>query len=153
MNDLNKHQLVLLVLLVSFVTALATGIVVATLVAQAPPPLTHTIQRVIEKVTEKAADIAPVTLKRDEAKELELSALARDVLIEDIAKRVSPAVVSVIATKDIPVVEQYYSSPFPGDDFFGQFFPELQIPQFRQKGTEQKQVSSGTGFFVSADGL
>ena len=153
MNDLNKHQLVLLVLLVSFVTALATGIVVATLVSQAPPPLTHTIQRVIEKVTEKATNITPEPLKRDEAKELELSALARDILIEDIAKRVSPAVVSIIATKDIPVVEQYFSSPFPGDDFFDQFFPELQIPQFRQKGIEKRQVSAGTGFFVSGDGL
>src|SRR3989344_8003346 len=149
MNDLNKHQLVLLVLLVSFVTALATGIVVATLVAQAPPPLTHTIQRVIEKVTEKAADIAPVTLKRDEAKELELSALARDVLIEDIAKRVSPAVVSVIATKDIPVIEQYFINPFPGDDFFG----DVRIPQFRQRGVEKRQISSGSGFFVSPDGF
>lgn len=153
MNDLNKHQLVLLVLLVSFITALATGIVTATLVSQAPPRLTHTIQRVIEKVTEKAADIAPIALKKDEAKELELSALARDILIEDIAKRISPAVVSVIATKDIPVVEQYYSNPFPGDDFFNQFFQEFQIPQFRQKGTEKQQVSSGTGFFVSGDGF
>lgn len=157
MNDLNKHQLVLLVLLVSFVTALATGIVVATLVSQAPPPLTQTIQRVIEKVTEKAAEIAPTPLKRDEAKELELSALARDILIEDIAKRVSPAVVSVIATKDIPVAEQYFSNPLPGDDFLNQFFPEFQIPQFRQKDAEprreKQQASSGTGFFVSGDGL
>lgn len=154
MNDLNKYQLVLLVLLVSFVTALATGIVTATLVSQAPPPLTHTIQRVIEKVTEKAADmIPPAPLKKDEAAELEFSALARDILIEDIAKRVSPAVVSVITTKNIPVVEQYYSNPFSGDDFFNQFFQEFQIPQFRQRGTEKQQVSSGTGFFVSGDGF
>jgi len=131
MNDLNKHQLVLLVLLVSFVTALVTGIVTATLVSQAPPPLTSTIQRVIERVTEKAAEIAPAALKKDESKELELSALARDILIEDIVKRVSPAVVSVIATKDIPVVEQY----------------------FTQKGTEKQQVSAGTGFLASAGGL
>lgn len=74
--------------------------------------------------------------------------------IVDIVKRAQTAVVSVIATKDLPVLEQYFSDPFRGfgfpDDFFG---GGLQIPQYRQKGTEKKEVSSGTGFIVSSDGL
>lgn len=67
-------------------------------------------------------------------------------------KRVSPAVVSIIVTKDLPVLEQYYINPFEGfgDDFFGQFFG---IPQYRQKGTEKKEVGGGTGFVISGDGL
>ena len=85
MNDMTKHQLVLLVLLVSFVTALVTGIVTVTLINQAPPPITQTIQRVVEKTISSL----PEPLKKDEKKELEASALARDVLIEDIARRVS----------------------------------------------------------------
>jgi serine protease Do len=153
MNDLNKHQLVLLVLLVSFITALVTGIVTATLVSQAPAQLTNTIQRVIEKVVEKTTDVTPAPLKKDETKELEYSAFARDILIEDIVVRASPAVVSVIATKDVTIVEQYYANPFSGDDFFNQFFQEFQVPQLRQQGTEKRQISSGTGFFVSQDGL
>ena len=59
------------------------------------------------------------------------------------------AVVSIVATKDVPIVEQYYINPF--EDFFG--FPfEFQIPQYRQKGTTKKEVSSGSGFIVSPDG-
>ncbi|OGD32029.1 hypothetical protein A3C91_01580 [Candidatus Azambacteria bacterium RIFCSPHIGHO2_02_FULL_52_12] len=65
----------------------------------------------------------------------------------DIVKRSQDAVVSVIATKDLPVLEQYFYDPFGG---FGGGF---QIPQYRQKGTEKKEVSSGTGFVVSSDGL
>ena len=144
MNDMNKQQLVLLVLLVSFVTALVTGIVAVTLLNQAPQPITQTVQRVIEKTIGSL----PEPLKRDEKKELEASAIARDILIEDIVQRVSPSVVSIVASKDIPVIEQYFINPFPNDDFFG----DIRIPQYRQRGTERRQVSSGSGFFVSSDG-
>lgn len=153
MDEMNKHQLVLLVLLVSFVTALVTGIVTVTLMDRAPQPITQTIQRVVEKVVDKSVGVITEPLKRDEQKELEASAIARDILIEDIVRRVSPAVVSVIATKDIPVIEQYFINPFPEDDFFGQFFQDFRVPQYRQKGTEKRQVSSGSGFFVSGDGF
>ncbi|OGF49261.1 hypothetical protein A3G55_00225 [Candidatus Giovannonibacteria bacterium RIFCSPLOWO2_12_FULL_44_25] len=146
---MTKHQLVLLVLLVSFITALVTGIVTVTLINQAPQPITQTIQRVIEKTI----GALPEPLQKDEKKEFEANALARDILIEDIARRASLSVVSVVATKDIPVIEQYFTNPFPEDDFFGQFFPEFRIPQYRQKGTEKQQVSSGSGFFVSQDGF
>ena len=74
---MNKQQLVLLVLLVSFVTALVTGIVAVTLLNQAPQPITQTVQRVIEKTIGSL----PEPLKRDEKKELEASAIAPDILI------------------------------------------------------------------------
>jgi S1-C subfamily serine protease len=56
-------------------------------------------------------------------------------------KSVSPAVVSIVITKDVPVMEQYY------EDFFG-----FQMPQYRQNGTEKQEVGGGTGFIVSDDG-
>ncbi len=56
-------------------------------------------------------------------------------------KKASPAVVSVILTKDVPIFEEYWSSPF-------QFFPE-----YRQKGTEKQQIGGGSGFIISSDGL
>ncbi len=66
---------------------------------------------------------------------------------------ISPAVVSIIITKDMPVFEEYYTNPFQEfEQFFGQPF-EFQVPQQRQKGTEKKEVGGGTGFIVSADGM
>jgi S1-C subfamily serine protease len=68
--------------------------------------------------------------------------------IIQVVENVSPAVVSIIITKDLPIIEEFYISPF--EEFFG---PELRIPQYRQKGTEKKQIGGGTGFLVSEDGM
>lgn len=66
---------------------------------------------------------------------------------------VSPAVVSIIVTKDVPIIEEYYYNPFEGfEEFFDQPL-QFQIPQYRQKGTEKREVGGGTGFIVSEDGL
>ncbi|MGB9681256.1 MAG: S1C family serine protease [Minisyncoccia bacterium] len=61
------------------------------------------------------------------------------------------AVVSIVATKDLPVIEKYYINPFEDFPYFPFGF-EFQIPQYRQKGTKKQEVSSGSGFIVSPDG-
>lgn len=141
MENLTKNQVILLVLLVSFVTSLATGIVTVSLVNQAPPPVTHTISKVVEKVSEEPKQKIVYVNNEDK--------------IIKIVKDGAPAVVSIIATRDVSVMEQYGASPFDDEFFknFPGFFPDIMIPQYRQKGTEKKQVSGGTGFFVSKDGI
>ena len=52
MDNLTKTQLILLVLLVSFVTSLVTGIVSVSLVSQNTLSPIQTISRVIERVSE-----------------------------------------------------------------------------------------------------
>lgn len=69
-----------------------------------------------------------------------------------------PAVVSVVITKDLPVIEQYFVNPFGNDPFFKKFFGDdfwefFRVPEYRQKGTEKRKVGAGTGFIVSEDGL
>jgi len=56
-----------------------------------------------------------------------------------------PAVVSIVISKDVPILEEYYER-----DPFGFLIP---IPQYRQKGTKKQEIGGGTGFIVSKDGL
>ncbi|MFZ2303175.1 MAG: trypsin-like peptidase domain-containing protein [Minisyncoccia bacterium] len=53
MEHLTKSQIVLLTLFVSFVASMATGIVVVTLMDQAPDPVNQTITNVVERTIEK----------------------------------------------------------------------------------------------------
>jgi len=76
---------------------------------------------------------------------------SQEQIIINVVKDVSPAVVNIIVTKDLPVIEQYFRDPFEGlEDFFGE--SPFKVPQYRQKGVEKRKVGGGTGFIVSKDG-
>jgi len=69
-------------------------------------------------------------------------------------RELSPAVVSIIVSKDVPVFEEYFYNPFEEfRQFFGEPFFDFKIPQYRQKGTEKREIGGGTGFVISSDGL
>lgn len=151
MEHLTKSQFILLVLLVTFVASVVTGIVTVTLVGQGTPPITQTVNKVIEKTLERVVPGGAGT-PTPAPQETQIKVVTQEELIIKAVGNISPAVVSVIATKDLPVFEEYYADPFGDDPFFQQFFRGFQVPQYRQKGTEKRQISSGTGFFVSEDG-
>lgn len=93
-------------------------------------------EKVIEKETRVEKEYLPQT--------------SQEQAIVSVVKEVSPSVVSIIITKDLPIIEEYWSSPF--EEFFGVPF-EFKIPQYRQKGTEKREVGGGSGFIISKDGL
>lgn len=68
--------------------------------------------------------------------------------IIDIAKKVCPAVITVVVSKDLPKVEQFYSFPYGGKEYI--------VPMI-EKGiggkTEKTQIGGGSGFIISKDGF
>jgi len=147
MNDLTKHQLVLLVLLVSFVVSVSTVLITITIVDSVPQSATDTspLERIIERVGGHAPTQAPQAQ----------SPISQEDLIVGVVSRVSPAVVSIIATKDLPVVERFFTDPFGGDSPFSQLFPQFEAPAPKsgQPATQRQEIGAGSGFIVTADGL
>ena len=87
--------------------------------------------------------------EKTEAQKIYLSLVDREEAVIEAVRDISPAVVSVVASKDLPVFERYYIDPLEGFDPFFDF----RVPQYRQEGTERREVGSGSGFIVSEDGL
>ncbi|MEK7505073.1 MAG: trypsin-like peptidase domain-containing protein [Patescibacteria group bacterium] len=83
---------------------------------------------------------------------------SQEALVVDAVAKATPAVVSIIITKDVPVIERYFDNFNPFGDLFGDtplfnFGPfDFQVPRERSGGTERREVGGGTGFFVSAEG-
>jgi len=67
--------------------------------------------------------------------------------IIEIAKNVCPAVVTVVVSKDLPKVEDFYSFPYGGKEY---------ILPMTEKGhknqMEKTQIGGGSGFIISKDG-
>ena len=68
--------------------------------------------------------------------------------IVDVVEMASPAVVSVIVSKYVPILEQQYYNPF-GENSPFQFL----IPRIVEKGKQLQEVGGGTGFIIRSDGL
>lgn len=64
--------------------------------------------------------------------------------IVKIAKKVCPAVITIVITRDLPKVEGYYFFPFGEESFI--------FPKFK-KGKEKTKIGGGSGFIVSSDGF
>ena len=84
MEDLNKTQIVLLTLFVSFVTSIATGITTVTLMDQAPPAITQTLNRVVEKTIERVVQPASVITK-----EVKVIVKEEDLIVKAVEKNTS----------------------------------------------------------------
>jgi len=101
------------------------------------PSFPQIIQQEKEKVIEK--EYVPQTSQEEK--------------IIQVIKQISPAVVSVIISKDMPVYKEYYEED-PFEEFFWEDSPfEFKIPQYKQEGTEKRQIGAGTGFIVLPEGM
>lgn len=96
-EELTKHQLILLTLLVSFVTSIATGIVTVTLLDQGPQQITQTINRVVERTVEQVVPGGIQTV----IKEVPLYVTEEEQIVKAI-DGASPAVVQVTEGSGTP---------------------------------------------------
>jgi serine protease Do len=70
-------------------------------------------------------------------------------------EKASPSVVSIIVSKDLPVIEQCPYNPFSDlpPEFQQYFGGQFQFSQPCQKGTKFQEIGGGSGFVISKDGL
>lgn len=142
---MNIKHIILLTIVISFATsAIVTSLIIGGGVL---PMLKPELRQEAREKFDIFAKPSPDSAKPERKGEESAKAAGQEDLIVSAVKKASPAVVSVIVSKDLPVMEQYFTNPF-GNDFFG-----FQIPQYRQKGTEKKEVGGGSGFIISADGM
>ena len=110
-KDLNKTQLILLSLLLSFVTSIATSITTVTLLQQAPTSVTVPINRVVQQTVEKIQQVEGKTITQTVVVKEE------DLVVDAIAKNQN-AVFTIskdVADESGKLVEVYVGRGFAAD--------------------------------------
>lgn len=64
--------------------------------------------------------------------------------IVEVAKKVCPAVITIVISKDLPKIEGFYLLPFGDQSFI--------VPRIERRGKEKTKIGGGSGFIISADG-
>lgn len=95
---------------------------------------------IVEQKTEEQEIARRNVVKEKSQEELLTAAVAK----------VTPAVVSIVITKDVPKLEVSYENPFGNDPYFKDF--DIKIPVWKQNGTEIKKIGAGTGFLIRKNG-
>ncbi len=98
LEHLNKSQIIMLTLLVSFMTSIATGIVTVSLMEQAPPTIAQTVNRVVERTVERvvpsgqeASAATPIVTEKT-------IIVNQSDLIASAVQKVSPSIVRLFTT-------------------------------------------------------
>jgi len=65
--------------------------------------------------------------------------------VVEIAKRVCPAVINIVISKDMPTIDGFYMMPFGGQEYM--------VPKFDKHSRQKVKIGGGSGFIVSPDGI
>ncbi len=102
MENLTKQQIILLTLLVSFVTSIATGIVTVALMNQAPIGVTQTINRIVERTIEQVTP-PPTNTNTTQAVVKETVVVNADQQVVGAIDRNSKSVIRIYSTSTDPL--------------------------------------------------
>jgi S1-C subfamily serine protease len=109
MQDLNKSQLILLTLLVSFVTSIGTGIITTSLLQEAPASVTQVINRVVERTIEQ---VTPDTPKTSTVK-------PRETQVTTVVVKEEDQVIEAISKNEKSIIRIQDTSALSGNQFYG----------------------------------
>ena len=70
--------------------------------------------------------------------------MKKDLSIVEIAKKVCPAVITIVISKDLPKIEGFYLMPYGGKGII--------MPKFKNGKKESTKIGGGSGSIVSKDG-
>ncbi len=105
MEDLNKNQIILLALLISFVTSIATGIMTTSLLQEAPVEITRNINRIVEKTIETVTTATPTSSGQKEVTTVVIK--EEDLIVDSIEKNIK-SIVRIKETDGVTGVVSFY---------------------------------------------
>src|SRR3990172_4288268 len=94
--------------------------------------------------------LAPGKKTQDIIKE---TIVQEDSAVIDVVEKSAPAVASVIISKDVSTMQDFFSNPFGFPDFFGNPFDQNPGGSNGQGGSQKQQIGGGSGFFITSDGM
>lgn len=73
-----------------------------------------------------------------------------DSAVINAVEKAAPAVVSIVVSKDIPRMQNFFYNPFDFPDFFN---PLGQPDADNQEGAQKQKIGGGSGFIITDDGM
>ncbi len=148
MKTKKTYQLSILKIIILIVISVFIGISLVYIVSNITKWCNEKYQTYVEQYAVKSKEyfnLRNLLQVKPEQDTQPLKVVSEQSQVIDVVKKSSPAVVSIVASEEVPIFETYYDNPSNGLFNFW-------IPQRRQNGTEQRRIGAGTGFIVSSDG-
>ncbi len=119
--------------------------------------LTHELDNfqstILSSSSSEASTINKIQTQTAEALKQNSQSVASDSsqnLLTTAVAKVSPEVVSIVESEDVPQLQVTYENPFGNDPNYQNF--GIQIPVYKQIGESLQKVAAGTGFFIRSNG-
>lgn len=77
--------------------------------------------------------------------------IEEDSAVTEVVEKSAPAVVSIVVSKDIPKMQDFFSSPFGFN--FPNFFSPWEETQPKEDENQKEKIGGGTGFLITANGM
>lgn len=139
-NELNKKQLILLTLLITFVVSIATGIVTVSLMKQMPTSVPQTINNIIQRTIEKVSTVTtPSQETSNSSKEIKTEQVS---LIGD-----GEALISIYSLSEVNTTSTIPTTPTT------QIAPTTPTTEVDKLKTNEVTKELGQGIIISDIGL